>query len=242
MQIPFIFLAFEIARGHRMERKNYTDFLKTLKHEKIESMAIDTDNDKACQTQPGFWINEQAIRARKRTASQNYEDSFATDIDFDDIGSQRVSLVGCVNIQKADLIPDGRNGFFVHIEKRELRGNDDMATRKMRRLNLKIRDPQNFRPIPQLQPQMQPLPLPHLHSHPHPHPRSHSHSLPQSQPERRQNFRNGRNERKLKPVGNRFPRSNNMSPEDLLHLESMNRQRMNPAPYNRDVFGPQRRF
>lgn len=33
---------------------------------------------------------------------------------------KQVSLIGCVNVQKRDLIPDGRGGYFVHITKKEI--------------------------------------------------------------------------------------------------------------------------
>lgn len=35
-----------------------------------------------------------------------------------------MSLIGCVNVQKRDLIPDGHGGYFVHITKREIQRHE----------------------------------------------------------------------------------------------------------------------
>lgn len=124
------FSAFEIARGHQIQRKNYTDFLKTLKFEVFESMAVDTETNKGTQTQNGFWLTEASVRSRQNHAKKRSRNP----TDISDDADQQVSLVGCVNISNANLIPDGRGGFFVHIQKKDILPNNHGHSNSVRRL------------------------------------------------------------------------------------------------------------
>lgn len=110
-----------------MERMNYIDKLKNLKsrggnsdeqvHEALPSLAIDTENDKSTQTNHGYWIDEFSL-------PQNHRRPTSTTIERSDPIQKQVSLAGCVNIQRRDLIPDGHGGYFVHITKKEIQRND----------------------------------------------------------------------------------------------------------------------
>lgn len=111
-----------MARGHKMERKNYIDKLKHLKLKgganaavpnRLPSLAIDTECEKATQTNRGFFIDEFSIPLHHRGAE-------ATETDRLDQGKKQASLIGCVNIDRRDLIPDGHGGYFVHIAKKEI--------------------------------------------------------------------------------------------------------------------------
>lgn len=128
-----LFSAFEVARGHQIERKNYTDFLKTLKFEEFESMAVDTETNKGTQTQNGYWLTEASVRSRQNQALQNRKHSTNPN-DISNDTYQQVSLVGCANISNANLIPDGRGGFFVHIQKKDILPNNHGFSDSKRRL------------------------------------------------------------------------------------------------------------
>lgn len=125
--------AFEVARGHQIERKNYTDFLKTLKFEVSESIAVDTEINKGTQTQNGYWLTEASVRSQQHQALQNRKHSTNPN-DISDDADQQVSLVGCVNISNANLIPDGRGAFFVHIQKKDILPNNHGFSDSKRRL------------------------------------------------------------------------------------------------------------
>lgn len=127
------FSAFEVARGHQIERKNYTDFLKNLNIKVFESMAVDTVTNKGTQTQKGYWLTEASVRSRQKQALQNQKHSTNPN-DISDDANQQVSLVGCVNISNANLIPDGRGGFFVHIQKKDILPNNHGFSDSKRRL------------------------------------------------------------------------------------------------------------
>lgn len=131
--ISSLFSAFEVARGHQIERKNYTDFLKTLKFEVFESMAVDTETNKGTQTQNGYWLTEASVRSRQNKALKNRKHSTNPN-DISDDTDQQVSLVGCANISNANLIPDGRGGFFVHIQKKDILPNIHGFSDSKRRL------------------------------------------------------------------------------------------------------------
>lgn len=123
-------VAFEIARGHKMERENYLDKLKQLrangegKHklsyasQSEPSLAIDTDFDKGTQTNNGFWINESLIPAYRRSIVT------ATDSHTSDQIRKQVNLIGCVNAKRKDLIPDGRGGYFLHVTRKDIQRNE----------------------------------------------------------------------------------------------------------------------
>lgn len=104
-----------------MERENYIEKLKDLtidddaatKKEKLPSLAIDTDIDKGTQTSCGYWIDETLLPARHRN-------SVPSSLDTSDHTKKQVSLTGCVDIRRRDLIPDGRGGYFVHITSKEI--------------------------------------------------------------------------------------------------------------------------
>lgn len=208
----FIFsIAFEVARGHQIERKNYTDYLKTLKHEVIESVAIDTEFNKGTQTQRGFWINEDRIRTRKRGHQQTNPPHLRTE----GMGPQ-VSLVGCVNIQKTDLIPDGRGGFFVHIGSKDI----DQPQSHHGHNNMRRQAPL---PPPQQQRQMIP-------------PSSHQINSRLSPNQRRSRFHPDQ-----AYARSSHPRSNQYLAEDLLGINSRQRSHAPPPPqpqtdFSRDYF------
>lgn len=107
-----------------MERENYIEKLKLLtvnddvpskipKKEKLPSLAIDTEFDKGTQTNRGYWIDEMALPAHHRSLVSRA-------LDTSDHAKRQVSLTGCVDIQRRDLIPDGRGGYFVHITSKEI--------------------------------------------------------------------------------------------------------------------------
>lgn len=127
-KIRFILTAFEVARGHKMERENYLEKLKNLsvndtdtgdvpskipKKEKLPSLAIDTEVDKGTQTLRGYWIDEQQLPAHHRSFG-------ARALDTSDHAKKQVSLMGCVDVRRRELIPDGRGGYFVHITSKEI--------------------------------------------------------------------------------------------------------------------------
>lgn len=87
--------------------------MRIPKKEKLPSLAIDTEHDKGSQTNRGFWINETSIPPHHRSLTTG---SF----DMPEHTRKQVSLIGCVNVQKRDLIPDGHGGYFVHITKKEI--------------------------------------------------------------------------------------------------------------------------
>lgn len=128
LKFRFISVAFEVARGHKMERENYLEKLKNLsfndhddgdipskipKKEKLPSLAIDTEVDKGTQTLRGYWIDEQQLQAQHRSFGPRA-------LDTSDHAKKQVSLTGCVDIRRRDLIPDGRGGYFVHITSKEI--------------------------------------------------------------------------------------------------------------------------
>lgn len=113
-----------MARGHKMERENYIERLKSLtaskgmlskipKKEKLPSLAIDTELDKGTQTNRGHWIDETSLPAHHRSL-------VPASLDTSDVAKKQVSLIGIVDIQQRDLIPDGRGGYFVHITSKEI--------------------------------------------------------------------------------------------------------------------------
>lgn len=97
-----------------MERENYTSELKKIGTINLPSLAVDTETDKGTQTQPGFFISEKALPKKSRFNQPHINPNGA------DQPTQQVALVGCVNIQRTNLIPDGRGGYFVHIEKKDI--------------------------------------------------------------------------------------------------------------------------
>lgn len=116
-----IFTAFEVGRGHKMERSNYIQKLMNLvvkdgpnlKIPKLPALAIDTETDKGTQTNRGFWIDEQMIPNKSRLSTHAPTDA-ANQIE------KQVQLIGCVSVQRSDLIPDGRGGYFVHINSKDI--------------------------------------------------------------------------------------------------------------------------
>lgn len=120
-----------MARGHKMERENYLEKLKSLsingnngdtdrvpskipKKERLPSLAIDTEIDKGTQTNRGYWIDEQQLPAHHRSMGPRA-------LDTSDHAKKQVTLAGCVDIRRRrDLIPDGRGGYFVHITSKEI--------------------------------------------------------------------------------------------------------------------------
>lgn len=128
-----MFVGFEVARGHKIERENYLSDIKNReKRKKVASIAIDTENDKGTQCLPGYWIDQKSVSTQRTgrtntTSSNASETETQTDPDCDSgtntsVRSQ-VSLWGHVNVQRKDLIPDGKGGFFVHIRKQEIQSN-----------------------------------------------------------------------------------------------------------------------
>lgn len=106
-----------------MERENYIQKLKCLtisdegpwkipKKEKLPSLAIDTDLDKGTQTARGYWIDDTLLPANHRSIASGSVDTSAH--------TKQVSLVGCVDIRRRDLISDGCGGYFVHITSKEI--------------------------------------------------------------------------------------------------------------------------
>lgn len=109
--------AFETARGHQMK---YDDFKEQLKrYNYLPSLAIDSHTEKGTQTNDGYWVCESRIRH-----PNNYQDK-ARRANND----LQVNLTGCVNVEQADLIPDGRGGFFVHVRKGDIRPRAAMPPR-----------------------------------------------------------------------------------------------------------------
>lgn len=120
----FIKLAFEVARGHKMERENYLNELKKIGNRMLPSLAIDTDVDKATQTQPGFWITENSLPKSARNNSNDLQPHLDDMIE----PQQQVNLCGYVNVQHTDLIPDGRGGYFVRVQKRDIQKQSQWTT------------------------------------------------------------------------------------------------------------------
>lgn len=87
---------------------------------KIQSLAINTDVHKYTQTMPGSWIDELSIPLHHR--SQNY----GRNEESDQIQKQ-VQLIGCVNVQRSNLIPDGKGGYFVHITKKDIQRREQIT-------------------------------------------------------------------------------------------------------------------
>lgn len=111
--IKKIILGWEIARGHHIERQIYIDSLKSL--EKL-SIAIDTSINKGTQTKPGYWIDSDN-RAIKHDPN---------DISFDESNDkpEKVPIHGYVRVHCADLIPDNRGGYFIHVKASDIREHE----------------------------------------------------------------------------------------------------------------------
>lgn len=142
--------AFEMARGHKMERENYIMKLTNLtakegktKIPKLPSLAIDTETDKGTQTTRGYWIPDHAVSGN-RSISQPAEASNQI--------QKQVQLVGCANIKRSDLIPDGRGGYFVHINSRDIQRKESTPPNRGQRSNLKKRSLQQNSPYTQRHP------------------------------------------------------------------------------------------
>lgn len=108
------------------------------------SLAIDTEHDKGTQTSRGFWIDEFSVASHHRSNPSSLDDSFESDRT-----QKQVSLIGCVNIQRRDLIPDGRGGYFVHITKREIQRNEPYPLHREQRSNPRKRPSQQNDPYTQ---------------------------------------------------------------------------------------------
>lgn len=96
-------LGFQEARGHNIARDNY---IKAIHNSGPMPSDIINDTTKCTQTDDGFWIDQTSIPQRdgnNSTSSNNWR-SFG-----------KVNLTGYVNVNRADLIPDGKGGYFVHI-------------------------------------------------------------------------------------------------------------------------------
>lgn len=123
--------AFEVARGHKMERENYIDKLKRLtvgnsssssdfkipRKEKLPSLAIDTEFDKGTQTNRGYWIDDVSVPPHHR----NFAPASSSN---SSLGSLPKEIP--LNIRKRDLIPDGYGNYFVHITTKELQRTNEM--------------------------------------------------------------------------------------------------------------------
>lgn len=96
-------------------------------------MAVDTETNKGTQTQNGYWLTEASVRSQQNQAVQHRNHS-TNHNDVSDDTDQQVSLVGCVNISNTNLIPDGRGGFFVHIQKKDILPNNHGFSDSKRRL------------------------------------------------------------------------------------------------------------
>lgn len=120
-----------------MERSNYLEKLNRLtvrdgnkqKMPKLPPLAIDTETDKGTQTNSGFWIDDHSISASKKRSipppplsPPSPSDAISNSI------QKQVHLTGCVNVQRSDLIPDGRGGYFVHINSKDIQRNDTHPT------------------------------------------------------------------------------------------------------------------
>lgn len=93
----------------------YEDFKQQLmRYNHLASLAIDSETEKGTQTNDGFWVCDTNVRHRNNGHGRPQR----TNID-----PQQVSLMGCANIQRADLIPDGRGDYFVHIRKCDIMPN-----------------------------------------------------------------------------------------------------------------------
>ncbi|XP_055316595.1 mRNA-capping enzyme [Sitodiplosis mosellana] len=134
--------AFEEARSHQMERENYLEKLRNLtakdgneeKIPKLPSLAIDTETDKGTQTLRGFWIDEHSIPTSNRSMP-----SPQTPLDAFNQIQKQVNLIGCVNVQRNDLIPDGRGGYFVHINSKDVKRIDSHPPPNRHRQNFNKR-------------------------------------------------------------------------------------------------------
>ncbi|XP_031634549.1 mRNA-capping enzyme [Contarinia nasturtii] len=120
--------AFELARGHKMERDNYIDKLKCLndngvKIPKIASLAIDTETEKGTQTHRGYWIDERNIAQNQRTST-------GSNTSFEASEQKQVQLVGCVNVQRRNLIPDGTGNYFVRVMKKDIKRHEPPSRRE----------------------------------------------------------------------------------------------------------------
>lgn len=122
-----------------MERSNYLEKLQKLtvrdgnkqKTPKLPALAIDTETDKGTQTNPGFWIGDHSISgSTKRSipppplSPQSPSEAISNSI------QKQVHLTGYVNVQRSDLIPDGRGGYFVHVTSKDIQRADAHPTPK----------------------------------------------------------------------------------------------------------------
>lgn len=132
-----LFSGFEVARGHKMERKNYLDHIISIDRTK-STISINTNVDKGTQSESGYWINKKTIRQSKKQQPSNdtssSDDNEPPNKSESDNTQFRVHLRGCVNVDNSDLIPDDQGGYFVHIKKSDIHPLPSSAGRNWRDL------------------------------------------------------------------------------------------------------------
>lgn len=112
----------------------------------LPSLAIDTEFDKGCQTNRGFYINESILPEHHRKVANSSNDSGL------DAGSRSISL----NLQKRHMIPDGKGGYFIHLTKKEIQRREKQQN-DSRRSNEQRDDNQRHIGNRPYRPQMAPL-------------------------------------------------------------------------------------
>lgn len=198
-----------------MERENYIEKLMRLsskgepkpKPPRFESLAIDTDLDKGTQTNRGFWIDETSIPLSHRSFGRGRPDA------SEQIQKQ-VQLVGCVNAQRSDLIPDGCGGYFVHITKKDIQRREPPPP-QLPPTNMPPNHGMRQRPFPNKHSSHQFGTRPPFQRGPFVPPRSyHSHDNPMF-------------------MGNSLPLSSNNLTEDLLRMQHNNPNKRGKWPNQR---------
>lgn len=188
-----------------MERNNYIDRLKCLnsvKIPKIPSLAIDTETDKATQTHRGYWIDEKNVRQNNAGHSQINSSGYST---FEEPEQKQVQLVGCVNVSRCNLIPDGHGNYFAHVLKKDIQRNDPSSSYR------------DSRPMPPYHRTDGKRKRPHQNnSHPRQHPSG------SNAPYTHRPHQPSHHGEKPRFVGNSLPMGGNNLAEDLLRMQHMN--------------------
>ncbi|KAG4069856.1 hypothetical protein HA402_009563, partial [Bradysia odoriphaga] len=100
---------FEAARGHKMERENYVESLKTMtaKLHVAEEIEISHGNSRtvSTQTNPGIWLDTKISRKRRST------------VDIADVRSVK----GTVYVDGSNLISDGAGRYFMQVDLNDVR-------------------------------------------------------------------------------------------------------------------------
>lgn len=138
------------------------------------------------------------------------------------ISIHQVSLIGCVDVQKRDLIPDGHGGYFVHITKKEIQRHEPRRNEPQRH--------DNYRPVNQRHEHQRSRggAQPNLYTR-------HANSPNRPYMQRRSRFDHPMGAPPPQYMDHQLPLDNNNLAEGLLRMQSRNSygnaQNMYQAPY-----------